>query len=1261
MAIEYEIDITSNGNELNIDTTANELNVESQELELTLSRTGAQGPPGESSDIFFSNTSNLTPGSNPDTQPSEWSQDYDEGTLVFYMAIRPHDEAAWEVVGFPSSLQPGIAKVATDPTNPAEGEVWFNTTDDELKYYDGTNTQIVQIDIDATLVLDTATPNTIEIAPYSNNGGAAVREGAALIVQTEDGIEISAGSSPHTHTGPEQLFNDFKIGLNKSVVILPYDEAVEYITGDLVYFDDGGEDIYRRIGSHPTTGVLPTTTADWTRITVDNGNDVLYNSSPAITAKANRTDVSILRWEQGISFPIDQWVLFSDKIYRNNSGAAKSGQVIPSADPDWVEVEFGGEVDLPIYNSSGEVEATPSRLVFTGDGVTVITDSNDAVTIDIPGGTSIAAYDVNDAPYALDALVYNSANGIIYRSRSANNSNALTNPTFWQSLGGATQIAPATVTAENLTSIGIPNDTTGAQFRLSSNNNADGLSPTPNRDLDIFGTGGITVTAHGTQDVVQIDGSGIAPDINILDLETVFSFTDSALSQDLVGYVTSILHGIATVAPISDGNYEISGHTLTIGNYYIFTWNNSYAIGVATTTSLFATVETHLASGDALPTLNQSVEIVNLVNVQRQELPVENQLDIISNSQAISLINQEIGKSYEQVDEGAVPLRIALSSATNAQGGQSNPANINGEDPEYVFGAGHVLIWYVTLTANDEATTADQRAALELAVLNRREFAVTPSGTITDANLNDSDVYHFTLTTLHDFGDDAAGNETFQVRAVLVDPTRNDAFRTAFGFVGPDPLHYPDRYHFATQNVIFDHIQVLETQIVVNIGQDTELRDTPATVADSDAWTAYINTLGVTGDVISGTQFPAVTDHTPGDLFMLTAGHTQPADDDLIYVGLYVLVENAGNLADEWIHLTEYKTTEVELNYPGGSENVTFYGNKGVEDLAQDLLDTTALVYNNMNLALGLKQDTIDADNAEDIRGVLNVADGADVTPANGIYLETATAADQAIPKWNATSSQWELGTDTGGGSLTIQEDGTPLTTAATTLNFVGQGVTATGNGATKTITIPGGTGITQFGSVTQWLNSLTAPTGSTLVVDDQQVVYTPSGGSAITITFVEFIHPVGSPIDQDVDAILSASGYGNADEFYLVGTDRLYYVATTGNHLHLSVIPIDLGDLSDVVITEVADGEVLQWNDSNSRWENAAAGGISNNFRYALLLTNGFLLPENSAMSTDDRDAYTDTLGVYGAANTVYWFDNTNDGWFNVATGGTALISFPS
>ena len=52
------------------------------------------------------------------------------------------------------------------------------------------------------------------------------------------------------------------------------------------------------------------------------------------------------------------------------------------------------------------------------------------------------------------------------------------------------------------------------------------------------------------------------------------------------------------------------------------------------------------------------------------------------------------------------------------------------------------------------------------------------------------------------------------------------------------------------------------------------------------------------------------------------------------------------------------------------------------------------------------------------------------------------------------------------GSTITVQDEGSALSTGATTLNFVGAGVTASGNAATKTITIAGG-GATNLNALT--------------------------------------------------------------------------------------------------------------------------------------------------------------------------------------------------
>ena len=71
--------------------------------------------------------------------------------------------------------------------------------------------------------------------------------------------------------------------------------------------------------------------------------------------------------------------------------------------------------------------------------------------------------------------------------------------------------------------------------------------------------------------------------------------------------------------------------------------------------------------------------------------------------------------------------------------------------------------------------------------------------------------------------------------------------------------------------------------------------------------------------------------------------------------------------------------------------------------------------------------------------------------------------------------------------------------------------------------------------------------------------------------------------------------------------------------------------------------------------------GGVTDAFRYSQLLTGGFLIQRTTAMDTSARRAYTDTQGAYGTANTIYYYEATSKSWFDVASGGTALISFPS
>ena len=70
-----------------------------------------------------------------------------------------------------------------------------------------------------------------------------------------------------------------------------------------------------------------------------------------------------------------------------------------------------------------------------------------------------------------------------------------------------------------------------------------------------------------------------------------------------------------------------------------------------------------------------------------------------------------------------------------------------------------------------------------------------------------------------------------------------------------------------------------------------------------------------------------------------------------------------------------------------------------------------------------------------------------------------------------------------GSGGVTVQDEGSALSTTGTTLNFVGSGVVASGNGAVKTITIAGGGSGNAAGFSTSGGN-FTVNAGVTTVID---------------------------------------------------------------------------------------------------------------------------------------------------------------------------------
>ena len=136
--------------------------------------------------------------------------------------------------------------------------------------------------------------------------------------------------------------------------------------------------------------------------------------------------------------------------------------------------------------------------------------------------------------------------------------------------------------------------------------------------------------------------------------------------------------------------------------------------------------------------------------------------------------------------------------------------------------------------------------------------------------------------------------------------------------------------------------------------------------------------------------------------------------------------------------------------------------------------------------------------------------------------------------------------------AITVQEEGSSLSTAATTLNFVGSNVTATGTGATKTITITGGSGSGQP-EITWTLGA----SGS------NHYTFTGSGFSAATndptLTLIrgqtyKFDNQTGGHPFR-IQSTVASSGGGTA---YNTGVTNNDATGGTGTNVLTFIVPMD-------------------------------------------------------------------------------------------------------
>ena len=155
------------------------------------------------------------------------------------------------------------------------------------------------------------------------------------------------------------------------------------------------------------------------------------------------------------------------------------------------------------------------------------------------------------------------------------------------------------------------------------------------------------------------------------------------------------------------------------------------------------------------------------------------------------------------------------------------------------------------------------------------------------------------------------------------------------------------------------------------------------------------------------------------------------------------------------------------------------------------------------------------------------------------------------------------------GGEITVQEEGSSLSTAATTLNFVGSNVTASGTGTTKTITITGG-----------GAGGTDSATVSAIILADVDSAYVSARQSAVNnivdaVTQTTFFYTAtaGQATFSGADDFGSTLAYTqNKTQVFINGllqVNTTDYTATNGTSVVLSVA----ADSGDVVAIETING----------------------------------------------------------------------------------------
>ena len=273
----------------------------------------------------------------------------------------------------------------------------------------------------------------------------------------------------------------------------------------------------------------------------------------------------------------------------------------------------------------------------------------------------------------------------------------------------------------------------------------------------------------------------------------------------------------------------------------------------------------------------------------------------------------------------------------------------------------------------------------------------------------------------------------------------------------------------------------------------------PVTIVNNDT----DDTLLLTSTEASSTAAPVLT---------LKRNSGSPADAD--YLGQVKF--KGENDADQEVVFAKV-TGKIQDASDGSEDGILEFANikAGSQTITARLRSDSFQLLNNTNLIVrGLTYPTSDGSNGQALVtdgsgnlsfssisaggnafGTIAVSGQSDVVADSNSDTLTLVAGSNITLTTNAGGDSVTIAASGGGSSITVQDEGSALSTALGTLNFVGAGVTASGTGATKTITIPG------TGTVSEAFKTIAVSGSSDIVADSATDTLTLVAGSNMTIT----------------------------------------------------------------------------------------------------------------------------------------------------------------